>query len=244
MLPIADAAMKRGFYARNKTVAVLTAFFGDWCHFSRDLIATDPTRGTEQRVRKETKGKAKRTLDDDEVAAVWKACDEIDDANLATVRFGAMVRLLLLTGCRRNEVAGMSDAEIKGNIWTVPGKRTKNGKPLAVALTKTALAILKEIPRIDGCAYVFGPTGKTCAFGYSKAKERIDAVAQIKPWRLHDLRRTFRTGLGRLGVREQIAERCINHPPTRLVEIYDLHQYAAEQAKAWQAWESHILHCL
>jgi integrase len=244
VLPIADKAMSRGFYARNKTVAVLTSFLGEWCHIKRDLIAVDPTRGIEQTVQKATKRKAKRALDDDEVAAVWKACDEIDDANLATVRFGAMFKLMLLTGCRRNEVAGMSDSEIKGNVWTVPGRRTKNGKALTVHLTKTAQAIIKAIPRIEGSAYVFGPTGKTCKFGYSKAKNRIDAVAQIKPWRLHDLRRTFRTGLGRLGVAESIAERCVNHPPAGLVEIYDVHKYDGEMAAAWQAWEGHVLACL
>jgi integrase len=207
VLPIADAALKRGFEARNKTVAVLTSFFGTFAHEDRDLIEADPTRGIRQKVKKTTKGEVKRALDDDEVASVWKACDEIDQHNLSATHFGAMFKLLLLTGCRRNEVAGMSDSEIKGNVWTLPGSRTKNGKPLVVTLTKTAQAILKGLPRVDGCRFVFGPTGQTCAFGFSKAKQRLDEVAKIKSWRLRDLRRTMRTGLGRLGVAEQIAER-------------------------------------
>jgi hypothetical protein len=111
-----------------------------------------------------------------------------------------------------------------------------------VTLTKTALAILKEIPRIAGCPYVFGPCGENCTFGYSKAKARLDEVAKIaKPWRLHDLRRTMRSGLGRLGVRDEIAERCINHPPGGLKAIYDQHKYEREMAEAWQMWESHVL---
>ena len=121
-------------------------------------------------------------------------------------------------------------------------KRTKNGKELKVTLTKTALAILKSIPREDGCPYVFGPCGEKCSFGYSKAKSRLDVVAKIaKPWSLHDLRRTMRSGLGRLGVREEIAERCINHPPGGLVGVYDQHKYESEMSEAWQKWEKHVL---
>ena len=242
-LALADAALDRGFAARNKLTAVLTAFFGTWCHEDRDLIAADPTRGIKQRTAKETSGNGKRALDDAEMCAMWKACGAIDAANLASVRFGAMFQLMLLTGARRNEVAGMSDAEIKGNVWTLPAARAKNGKELRVHLTNTALAILKSLPRVEGCAYVFGPSGEKCAFGYSKAKERLDAEAdKIKAaWRLHDLRRTFRSGLGKLGVREEIAERCVNHPPGGLVGIYDQHKYEAEMAEAWQRWERHVL---
>jgi integrase len=242
-LVLADAALKRGFSARNKLIAVLTAFFGTWCHEDRDMIAADPTRGIKQRTNKQTNGNGKRALDDAEVGAFWKACGAIDAANLSSVRFGAMFQLLLLTGARRNEVAGLSDAEIKGNVWTLPGERAKNGKALRVHLTKTAQAILKSVPRIEGCAYVFGPTGGKCGFGFSKAKDRLDAEAvKIKTaWRLHDLRRTFRSGLGKLGVHEEIAERCVNHPPGGLVGIYDQHKYEAEMAEAWQRWERHVL---
>jgi integrase len=154
-----------------------------------------------------------------------------------------MFKLLLLTGARRNEIAGMADSEMEGNVWTLPAERAKNGIGLNVYLTKTALAILKSIPRIDGCAYVFGPSGGKCGFGFSKAKDRLDAKAErIKAaWRLHDLRRTFRTGLAKLGVVEEIAERCINHPAGGLVDTYDQHKYEAEMAAAWKLWERHIL---
>jgi integrase len=240
LLPIADAALGRGFSARNKIVAVLTGFFG-WCTDERDLIDRDPVRGIKQRTAK--KAASKRALDDAEVKAFWKACGAIDAANLSSVRFGAMFQLMLLTGARRNEVAGMSESEIKGSVWTIPAERAKNGKELRVHLTKTALAILKSLPRVEGCDYVFGPTGEKCGFGFSKAKERLDEEAGkiSAPWRLHDLRRTFRTGLGKLGVREEIAERCINHPPTGLKATYDQHKYAAEMAEAWKSWERHVL---
>jgi integrase len=241
LLPITDAALARGFSARNKLVAVLTGFFG-WCHEERDLIVRSPVIGIKQRTAKPANGKGKRALDDAEVKAFWTACAAIDAQNLLSVRFGGMFKLMLLTGARRNEIAGMSDAEIKGEVWTLPAERAKNGKELRVHLTNTALTVLKSIPRIEGCDFVFGPTGEKCGFGFSKAKDRLNAKAKIAaPWRLHDLRRTFRSGLGRLGVREEIAERCINHPPGGLVSIYDQHKYEPEMAEAWKAWEHHVL---
>ena len=84
LLPIADAALGRGFEARNKTVAVLTGFFG-WCHEERDLITRSPVIGIKQRAAKETN--SDRVLTDAEVQAFWEACDAIDGENLSTVRF-------------------------------------------------------------------------------------------------------------------------------------------------------------
>ncbi len=137
----------------------------------------------------------------------------------------------------------MSDSEIERNVWTLPAERAKNGKPLRMHLTKTAQAILSSISRIKGCDFVFGPTGEKCGFGFSKAKDRLDAKADkiTAPWRLHDLRRTFRTGLGKLGVVEEIAERCLNHPPAGLKATYDQHKYEAEMAEAWRRWERHVV---
>ena len=173
----------------------MAGFFG-WCHGDRDLIDKSPLRGLKQRAAKQTNG-PKRALADVEIKTFWKACNEIDRDNLSSVPFGAMLKLMLLTGARRNEIAGMSDSEIEGNVWTLPAEHAKNGKALRVHLTKTAQAILSSIPRIKGCDFVFGPACEKCGFGFSKAKDRLDAKAEkvTAPWRLHDLRRTFRTGL-------------------------------------------------
>jgi integrase len=238
-LALADVALTRGFSARNKLIAVLTAFFGTWCHKRRDLIETDPSRGIEQSTKKEAN--STRALSDAEVKTFWRGCGAIDAANLSSVPFGKMFQLLLLTGCRRAEVSGMKWSEISGGTWVIPADRTKSGRELRVFLTKTAQTILNSIPRIEGCDHVFGVSGASGAFGYSKGKSRLDEVAKIKPWRLHDLRRTFRSGLGKLGVVKEVGERCLNHAQGGLVEIYDQHKYAAEMADAWQRWERHVL---
>ena len=237
MLPVYDAAGRRGPAARNKCVAVLTGFFR-WAHEERDLVAKSPMVGLKQK-----RGRSRsRVLTDSEIVEFWKACDSLDTGNEATVCFGAMFKMLLLTGCRRSEVAGIADAEIDRSEWVIPAERTKNGLPFLVHLTKTAKAILSGLPRFDDCTYLFGPTGETGSFGFSKAKERLDKLAKIAAgWRLHDLRRTYRTGLGKLGVPEYIAERMMNHTPAELVGTYDLHHYAAEMAKGWRKWEKNIL---
>ncbi|MET4045325.1 integrase [Bradyrhizobium sp. RT6a] len=244
LLQIVDDAGERGPAARNKCVAVLTSFLGKWAHEDRGYIANPPTAGIRQkRASKERRNRNRRVLADPEITTFWSACDAIDSDGQSSIRFGAMFKLLLLTGCRRNEIAGIPDSEIDLNakVWTLPGERTKNGHPLKVHLTGTELAILKGIPRIDGCDYVFGEAGETCAFSFSKAKARLDKVMKPKrAFRLHDLRRTFRTGIGRLGVLEGIAERCINHLPDELVDTYDTGEYDVPMAEAWDKWDRHV----
>ena len=124
----------------------------------------------------------------------WKGCDKLGPI------FGPMFQLLLLTGARRDEVAGMRWSEINGNVWTIPGERTKNSQPFDVYLTKKALAVLATMPRMDGSPFVFTISGETYSTGYSKAKAALDKLAPLPAYTLHDLRRTFATGCATLGV--------------------------------------------
>jgi integrase len=78
--------------------------------------------------------------------------------------------------------------------------------------------------------------------GWSKCKKEVDKVAKIEPWTLHDLRRTFRTNLGRLKVRPDIAERLVNHisARTEMEETYDLYTYLPEMREAMERWEAFV----
>jgi hypothetical protein len=154
-----------------------------------------------------------RALSDAEAKTFWRGCGAIDAANLSSLPFGKMFQLLLLTGRRRGEVSGMKRSEISGSVWTIPAERTKSGRELRVHVTKTMRAILNSIPRIEGCDHVFGVSGASGSFGYSKATARLDEVTKIsRPWCPHDLRRTARTGFGKLGVtkesRRALVEPC------------------------------------
>jgi integrase len=227
VMDVTDAALARGPEARNTTIVALSSFF-NWC-LSRDLVAASPVT-----VKKTKQEDRDRVLTDDEVRVFWKGCAELGPI------FGPMFQLLLLTGCRRDEVAGMQWAEVNGSVWSIPGSRTKNGQPLDVTLTDEALAALALMPRVEGCAFVFTTNGRTYSTGFSAAKIALDALAPIADYTLHDLRRTFATGLGRLGVSGPMIERCLNHTVPGVAGIYNRFAYAADMAAAWKLWSDHV----
>ena len=188
--------------------------------------------------------KRDRVLDDAEVTRVWTAA-------LGTpAPFGPMVRLLLLTGQRREEVSGMSWPEVSADLatWTIPGERTKNGVPSVVPLSAPAQDLLRarlaEV-REQRRGLVFpGEGGKTTFGGWSKSKAKLDRDSKVADWRLHDLRRTVATGLQRLGVRLEVTEAVLNHVSGSrggIVGIYQRHDWKAEKRTALDGWAAHLM---
>lgn len=207
--------------------------------------------------RPETPIKRERVLTDSEIAVFWDACDEIGEP------FRQLLRLLLLTGCRLNEVAGMRRTEFSedGATWTIPSSRTKNRLPLVVTLSPLALDILKQVRSPPDSDFVFSTTGRTPVSGWSKMKKRLDAAmlaiarrnaqkadsdpkkVAIAPWRLHDVRRTVVTGMNNIGVMPHIVEACVNHVSGTkggVAGVYNHAAYLDEKRAAWERWASHI----
>src|SRR5262249_20688401 len=178
-------------------------------------------------------------LSDDEIRIIWKGCNDDD--------FGRIVRLLLLTGCRREEIAALrwNEVNLDTKVLTIQGTRTKNHRTLELTLPALAIEVLQSCLRRTDRDYVFG-SGKTgfMAFSYCTMALRNRIIeAEGKPlarWTLHDLRRTFRTGLGRLGVAPHIAELCINHVKGGVEAIYDRHRYQREIKAALALWADHV----
>jgi integrase len=155
--------------------------------------------------------------------------------------YGRIVRLLMLTGCRRVEIGDLrwSEINLETRSITLPGSRTKNGREHVVPLCDAAVAIIEAIPRRDR-ELVFG-IGRGGFNGWAKAKGNIDKLLQFKtPWTLHDIRRTVRTGLGMLGVLPHVAEASLNHLPPKLIRTYDRNTYAAEKRAALELWANHL----
>jgi integrase len=228
VMDVTDAAQARGPEARNTTIVALSSFF-NWA-LSRDLVPATPVT-----VKKIKQADRERVLTDDEVGMFWRGCDTLGPI------FGPMFQLLVLTGCRRDEVAGMQWAEVNDKVWSIPGSRTKNGQPLDVTLTDEGLAVLASMPRIEGCPFVFTTNGRTYSTGFSTAKLLLDALTpNLTDYTLHDLRRTFATGLGRLGVSGPMIERCLNHTVPGVAGIYNRFAYAADMAAAWKLWSDHV----
>jgi integrase len=211
--------------AANRSRASLSAFFR-WA-IGEGLCDNNPVAGTNKQ---KENGPRERVLTDSELAQVYLACDDSE--------YGRIVRLLIHTGCRREEIGGLewSEIDLTTKIITLPATRTKNKTEHIVPLTDRAVKIIKAIPRRDR-KQVFG-AGKGGYSGWSKSKEEFPA--KLKPWTLHDLRRTVRTGLGNLGVAPHVAEAVLNHLPARLIRTYDRNTYAAEKLAALKAWDSHL----
>ena len=215
------------------------------------------------------KFKTKPGSTDDELRWLWKASEAYDRSEPGEDRhgrklrgpFGPLVQMLLLTGQRRDEVADMIWAEVnlEAGEWIIPGSRTKNKTDHLVPLSDEALAVLATVPRIEGEAgWVFTTNGRKPVNGWSRMKRRLDklmgemakaergANVTIRPWRLHDLRRTCATGMQRLGIRLEITGMVINHTlsggaNSELEEIYQIDDYADEKRKALAAWGRFVM---
>jgi integrase len=186
--------------------------------------------------------KRDRVLSDEEAAAIWLAAGE------AARPYGTIVRLLMLTAQRRDEVAGMTWAEFSDDLmtWTIPGTRTKNGVPHLVPLSQPARELLQgaQKDRRAKLALVLPGERGTPFSGWSKAKSALDTASGVSGWWLHDLRRTVATGLQRLGVRLEVTEAVLNHlsgSRAGVVGIYQRHDWAEEKRSALDAWSAHLL---
>jgi hypothetical protein len=103
------------------------------------------------------------------------------------------------------------------------------------------MAILETVEPREGRDLLFG-SGKGGYSGWSKSKEQMDEAVKLKkPWTLHDLRRTGRTGLGMLGVAPHIAEAVLNHLPPKLMRVYDKNKYEKEKRDALDLWAAHLM---
>jgi integrase len=142
---------------------------------------------------------------------------------------------LLVTACRRTEAAAMTWSEISGDEWTIPHERYKTGVELTLPLSKAAMKILAEIPRIEGSEHVFTTNGRAPISGFSTFKLKFDIACGVKHWRLNDLRRSARSLLSRAGVNSDIAERCLGHAIAGVRGVYDRHRYLDEMRAAFEA---------
>jgi integrase len=221
-------------YLANRTLGVLSKFF-NWL-MGRDVLAVSPVAGVEPPHKEEVR---QRTLSDDELKALWLACE-------GDGPFGQALRLLLLTGARRNEVSHMKWSEIdeERRVWVLPAARSKNAREHVISFSPQAWAIIEAMPRF-ACGYVFSADGRGPIIGWAKAKTRISAKAEIaeESWRLHDLRRSVASGMARLGVSVPVIEKALNHRSgvfRGIVSTYQTHDYADETRIALQKWGNHV----
>jgi integrase len=234
----------------------MTSKLFSWA-MEQGLAGMNPVAGTARPAPERSRD---RILSEEEMRWIWRATDSESD-------YHKVIRLLLLTGQRRDEVAAMcwSEINVDGSTWTLPATRTKNHREHIVPLSRQTQAILANVERRPGREHVFG-RGAGGYSGYSRSKaaldrriavmraqerlgrslrsdEEPDQKGYLPDWRLHDLRRTCATGMAEIGVAPHIVEACLNHisgHKAGVAGVYNRATYSAEKRAALQRWADHI----
>jgi integrase len=225
-------AKASGPASANRARSSISRFY-KWA-IGEGLCESNPVRDTNLR---EDENKARdRVLSDSEIATVWLSCPDSD--------YGNILKLILLTGCRREEIGGLLWSEIDpiAKTITLPGSRTKNGLDFIVPLSDTALSMLSAIERRGDC--VFGRLANGFS-GWSRSKRELDAVAKIEAWTVHDLRRTVATKLAEspVSIQPHIIEACLNHISGHkggVAGTYNRATYQSEKKDALDRWGHHL----
>ena len=196
-----------------------------------------------------------RLLTDDEVRVFWRC------AKWLPYPYGPLLKALLLTGQRHEEVAGMRWREIdmQARVWTIAQERFKSGAEHRVPLTDDMVALLDGVPRFRGGDHVFSTTfGRKSTRIHDKIKHKLDRRmlrmlrwlarrrgdaakgVELRPWVIHDLRRVLRSGLAAARIPDHIAEMCVGHGKKGIARVYDQHRYDAEMREAFEAWAGRL----
>ena len=219
----------------NRTLAWLRRMCA-WA-IERGLIEVSPCAGIRAPAAETSRD---RVLSDDELKAVWRAADAQETP------YNAFVKLLILTGARRSEVAGMMWREIDfdARLWTLPSSRAKNATEYQIPLSNSAVQILQALPRIADSDLVFTLSGRVPIRGFHNIKTRIDDLMPGgPPWTLHDLRRTFASGCARLGIAVHVVEAALNHRSGSIrgiAAVYNRYSYDTEKRAALEVWGHHV----
>jgi integrase len=202
------------------------------------VIGTVPNKGEKPR---------ERVLKPYELRLIWNALPQQN-------QYSSIVKLLMLTGQRLNEIAGLCWTEIHGDVIELPAARVKNGKPHTLPVSRAAGEILAAQPRraeSDGKLrdLIFGYADGNPYGGWSFRKRQLDkaiakAAGPLVPWCLHDLRRTAVTGMADLGIAPHVVEAAINHISGHkggVAGVYNKSTYAPQVRAALEAWGNHVM---
>jgi integrase len=237
ILDLLDGIVDRGAgIVANRTLAALRKLF-NWS-VDKDIIEASPVASVKAPAPAISRD---RILNDDEIKLFWSACEKIG------YPFGHIGKLLLLTGQRLNEVAGMSKSEIDPDkrLWTIPRERAKNDERHIVPLSDAVIEIIDSIKPVGPKRLLFTTTGESSVSGFSRAKARLDANMGSPPdWRQHDLRRTVASGMAKLRIALPVIEKVLNHHSgsfAGIVGVYQHHDFADEKREAIEKWGAHVM---
>jgi integrase len=232
---VTAVAKDHGKIAAKRARAHLSAFF-TWCLREGIGGESNPVSNTNDPAPDEKP--RDRTLSPDEIKHLWHM--------LPDTEFGKVVKLLLLTACRRGEIGSLlwSEVDLDKALLTIRAGRMKGGKEHRLPLVPEALDILRSVAPRPGNPHVFG-SARSGLTGFSEpVKELRDALAAMgyvaDPWRMHDIRRTVRSEMGELGVEPWIAERILAHSRLGIEATYDKSKLERQMRTALGLWANRL----
>ena len=237
VIELLDKLEEKGLTAQvNRVLSQIKAAFS-WAVESRDYLTVNPIATLHAKKRRVPEKSRQRVLSGDEVKALWNVADTL------TPPSNQLVKVLILTGQRRDEVRCMrwEELDLKKKQWLIPGSRNKAKRNHLVPLGPEVVKLIKEVPRIKKSEWVFSVSGDKPYAGMKRLKEILDRDSGLKSWTIHDLRRTFRTGLSALAVPPEIRTRCMNHATgSKLDGVYDMYEFVEEKRAAMTAWAKYV----
>lgn len=228
-----DAVVKRGAPIQaNRIRALLSRIFA--FGLAREIVVANPAAVSERPTKEVSRDVY---LNDEQVVSLWRALEYRQPS------YRNLIRFLLVTAQRVSEAREMRWSEISGDLWEVPGERSKNGRPNVVPLTTQALAILDAQRRLGiSSPYVFPAPkdeGSPWVLSSISAAARTLRAATGCDWQPKDLRRTAATIMSRLGHRPWVP-RVLNHTEQGVTSVYDRHAYLPEKRLALVALGDHL----
>jgi integrase len=223
-------ATERGEVSANRARSALSGLFAWAIEHGQLRRETTPTL----HLPKWQERSRERVLSLDELAAVWRVAGEVREPARS------IVRLLILTGCRRSEIAGLfwHEVDLEKALVTIPGSRSKNGRALTIPLARPAVAILEGVQRFSD--QLLFPS-----IGWGWAKAAMDARLSLAPWTIHDIRRSCRSlwidGEHGLGLDAHICELMLGHTLPGIIGVYDKATRLPERRRALERWASMVL---
>lgn len=220
-------------YSANRTYAALKTLFR-WCA-SRDVVASDPMQGVQRPFDGERP--RDRSWSDEEIAAIWRAAETIGG------NAGAALKVLLLTGQRRDEVFHMPVAELEadGTLWRLPAGRSKADRERVFPLSVLAQRIVRGQLQQVGSGLVFPTSNGKPIVNWTALKARVRRLSGVVDFTFHQARHTLRTNLDRLGILPHVKDECLNHARQSVGDRHYSHYgYLEEQRNAFEKWAAHV----
>jgi len=217
--------------------AKLSAFFV-WA-LQDGIVEHNPVVGTRKLAGNKP---SDRVLSDSEMVRLWNACE--DDM---PQHYGPVIRLVILTGCRRAEIGGMRWSEFDDpdnpTTWTLPAARAKNGHKHTLPLMPMACNIIKGVPHMVNRDQLFGGRSDAGFVAWDLGKRALDALSRVSNWTPHDIRRSVATKMADIGIQPHIIEQILNHQSGHKsgpAGIYNRSSYEHEVRAALAMWEDHL----